>query len=102
MSANQWVTADKASKHLGVSKGTLDRWRGAGFLKYGRHWKSTKFSQVIPWADEVSYQLELCETELKQLWGCEEKPSKEKSSRYRNHADVHMDQVILGPFTRAI
>jgi hypothetical protein len=52
----QWMDARSAGSVLGVSEKTLSRWRKAGLLKAGIHWRRKFPSPNSP----VLYQLELC------------------------------------------
>jgi predicted site-specific integrase-resolvase len=52
-----WVTQRAAADGLGVSERTLHRWRSAGLLKPGEH-----FRRKFPAANSpLLYQLERCE-----------------------------------------
>ncbi|MEB3334452.1 MAG: helix-turn-helix domain-containing protein [Cyanobacteriota bacterium] len=52
-----WATARQAREHLGISERTLARWRGAGLLKPGKHWRREFPSPKSP----VLYNLPACE-----------------------------------------
>lgn len=52
----QWLDARATGSALGVSEKTLSRWRKAGLLKAGIHWRRKFPSPNSP----VLYQLELC------------------------------------------
>jgi hypothetical protein len=55
-SQSQWLDARSTGSALGVSEKTLSRWRKAGLLKAGIHWRRKFPSPNSP----VLYQLELC------------------------------------------
>ena len=101
MSSNHWVTALKASKHLGVSEQTLTNWRTAGFLKFGMHWRSSLMAKYLPWVPGIVYQLDLCEQEINDWWGREVRSAAHYRHQHRHLRDRHMDQVVLGPFNKA-
>ena len=53
----QWVTARAAADYLQVSERTLHRWRAAGLLKLGVHYRRKFPATNSP----LLYQLELCD-----------------------------------------
>ena len=55
--ATQWAPARAAADYLNVSERTLLRWRAAGLLKIGVHYRRKFPSTNSP----LLYQLELCE-----------------------------------------
>ena len=55
--ATPWATSRVASDYLQVSERTLQRWRTAGLLKLGVHYRRKFPAPNSP----VLYQLELCE-----------------------------------------
>jgi hypothetical protein len=55
-----WATARDARLHLGVSEKTLSRWRAAGLLKPGEHWRRKFPSPNSP----VLYRLDQCEAAM--------------------------------------
>ena len=57
MSIVSWVTQRAAADHLGVSERTLLRWRTAGLLKSGVHYRRKFPATNSP----LLYRLELCE-----------------------------------------
>jgi hypothetical protein len=56
-STSAWVPQRTAADQLGVSERTLLRWRSAGFLEAGKHYRR-KYPAVN---SPLLYQLELCE-----------------------------------------
>ena len=54
--AQEWADARSAGHLLGVSEKTLGRWRKAGFLQAGVHWRRKFPSGNSP----VLYHLERC------------------------------------------
>jgi hypothetical protein len=54
--AQEWADARSAGHSLGVSEKTLGRWRKAGFLQAGVHWRRKFPSGNSP----VLYHLERC------------------------------------------
>ena len=55
-----WATAREARESLGVSERTLARWRHAGLLKPGQHWRRKFPSGNSP----VLYHLQACESTM--------------------------------------
>jgi hypothetical protein len=53
----QWVPGRAAADYLQVSERTLHRWRSAGLLKPGKHYRRKYPATNSP----LLYQLELCE-----------------------------------------
>ena len=53
----QWVTARAAADYLQVSERTLHRWRAAGLLKLGVHYRRKFPANNSP----LLYQLERCD-----------------------------------------
>ena len=62
-----WVSESEASKRLGVTEVTLQKWREIGYLKPGTHWRSSPFDQPIPWTPKVIYHLSWCK-EIIEYW----------------------------------
>jgi hypothetical protein len=58
--AQEWADARSAGQNLGVSEKTLGRWRKAGFLQPGVHWRRKFPSTNSP----VLYHLERCNTAM--------------------------------------
>ncbi len=56
-STSAWVPQRNAADQLGVSERTLLRWRSAGLLKPGKHYRRKYPAANSP----LLYQLELCE-----------------------------------------
>lgn len=56
-STSAWVTQRSAADELGVSERTLQRWRSAGLLKPGEHYRRKYPATNSP----LLYQLERCE-----------------------------------------
>ena len=52
-----WIPQREAALHLGISERTLQRWRAAGLLKIGMHYRRKIPSSNSP----LLYQLDLCE-----------------------------------------
>ncbi len=67
MSSNQWLLEEEASRHLGVSSGTLQHWREIGYLKPGTHWRSAPDETAFPWNPKVIYHLRWCK-EIIEYW----------------------------------
>jgi predicted site-specific integrase-resolvase len=57
MTTTPWATARAAADYLQVSERTLHRWRAAGFLQLGIHYRRKFPATNSP----LLYQLELCE-----------------------------------------
>jgi len=55
-----WATVRDARDQLGVSEKTLSRWRAAGLLKAGEHWRRKFPSPNSP----VLYRLDQCEAAM--------------------------------------
>ena len=55
-----WATAREARESLGVSERTLARWRHAGLLKPGQHWRRKFPSPNSP----VLYRFDQCEAAM--------------------------------------
>ncbi len=64
MSQGPWVSSLEASKVLGVSQDTLEKWREVGYLKPGTHWRSAPNANFVPWTPEVIYHLMWCKEEM--------------------------------------
>ena len=77
MSSNQWLLEEEASRHLGVSSGTLQHWREIGYLKPGTHWRSSNEPNQLPWKPKAFYFIRGC---------------KEVIEYFRNK-DVYFDQI---------
>ncbi len=58
--AQEWADARSAGQLLGVSEKTLGRWRKAGLLKAGVHWRRKFPSSNSP----VLYHLERCNSAM--------------------------------------
>jgi hypothetical protein len=58
--AQEWADARSAGQLLGVSEKTLGRWRKAGLLKAGVHWRRKFPSSNSP----VLYHLERCNSTM--------------------------------------
>ena len=58
--AQEWADARSAGQYLGVSEKTLGRWRKAGLLQPGVHWRRKFPSTNSP----VLYHLERCNTAM--------------------------------------
>ena len=58
--AQEWADARSAGQLLGVSEKTLGRWRKAGLLKAGVHWRRKFPSSNSP----VLYHLECCNSAM--------------------------------------
>ena len=56
-STSAWVPQRTAADQLGVSERTLLRWRSAGFLEPGKHYRRKYPATNSP----LLYQLDLCE-----------------------------------------
>ena len=59
----QWLDARATGRALGVSEKTLARWRKAGLLQVGIHWRRKLPSANSP----VLYQLELCNRTMNEV-----------------------------------
>ena len=57
MTTTPWVDTRGAADFLGVSERTLHRWRAAGLLEPGEHWRR-KFPSAN---SQLLYHLERCE-----------------------------------------
>jgi len=60
MLGNIWLTSDSAAKILGITEIKLSYLRENGFLKPGKHWKSSPYGQLKPWNPEALYNAKLC------------------------------------------
>jgi predicted site-specific integrase-resolvase len=69
-SATPWVTQRQAADYLQISERTLFRWRAAGLLKIGVHYRRKFPATNSP----VLYQLELCEQAMANLFTTAEMP----------------------------
>jgi predicted site-specific integrase-resolvase len=58
-----WFDARTTGRALGVSEKTLARWRKAGLLQVGIHWRRKFPSANSP----VLYQLELCNRTMNEV-----------------------------------
>ncbi len=103
MSASHWLTSSEASRYLCVSEKTLSNWRAVGFLKAGKHWKSSPITNLFPWGHtKILYQIDLCEKEINEWWGRKVRSSSHYMHHHRSRIDRHVDQVLLGPFKKSI
>ena len=59
-----WATARAAADYLQVSERTLSRWRAAGFLQLGVHYRRKFLATNSP----LLYHLYLCEKAMTELF----------------------------------
>jgi len=64
--STQWLNARDAADALGVSERTLLRWRSAGFLKPGTHWRR-KFPSPN---SSILYDFAACDTAMREAATC--------------------------------
>ena len=72
MAGNIWKSSNYAAKDLGTTEIKLSYLRENGFLKPGKHWKSSPHGQKKPWNPDALYNTKLCKKIIENYY-CEEK-----------------------------
>ena len=73
MSASPWVSGKHASKELGVSEKTLQRWREVGYLKSGTHWRIAYKLKTLSTKSHEIYHMQWCKEEIN-YWLAQDAP----------------------------
>ena len=62
-----WLSQTEAGQILRVEEKTLENYRERGYLKPGKHWRSSSDPDYLPWKPKVFYCIRRCREFIENL-----------------------------------